>query len=170
VIAMAVGCALLIATGAARRLGAHVWAWTTASRRDDRGVADGDIELADLIGLGLSSGMTFAGAARAAASFIGGATEALIVRVLRDPHHSPSGALDRLFATVRASAASGAPVLAAVDGYAASRRSEDRAAALVAVRKLPVKLLFPLALLILPGFVLLTVGPVVAGAVQRLGL
>jgi hypothetical protein len=33
-----------------------------------------------------------------------------------------------------------------------------------------VKLLFPLSLLILPGFLLLTVGPALLGGLQRLGL
>jgi hypothetical protein len=35
---------------------------------------------------------------------------------------------------------------------------------------LPVKLLFPLALLILPGFLLLTVGPALLTGLNRLGV
>jgi pilus assembly protein TadC len=33
-----------------------------------------------------------------------------------------------------------------------------------------VKLLFPLALLILPGFLILTIGPALLGSLERLGL
>jgi hypothetical protein len=66
--------------------------------------------------------------------------------------------------------ASGAPVLDAVERYGEERRAEDRAAREAALRRLPVLLSFPLALLILPGFVLLTVAPALSGAVERLGL
>jgi hypothetical protein len=66
--------------------------------------------------------------------------------------------------------ASGAPVLEAVERYGEERRADDRSACEAAVRRLPVLLSFPLALLILPGFVLLTVAPALSGALERLGL
>src|SRR5262249_61811383 len=47
----------------------------------------------------------------------------------------------------------------AVEARAASRRRSEEA-----IRRLPVKLVFPLVLCILPAFALLTVAPLVAGA------
>jgi pilus assembly protein TadC len=43
-----------------------------------------------------------------------------------------------------------------------------RALGVEAARKLPVKLTIPLALLVLPGFLLLTAAPAAVGSIQRL--
>jgi tight adherence protein C len=51
----------------------------------------------------------------------------------------------------------------AVEARAASRRRSEEA-----IRRLPVKLVFPLVLCILPAFALLTVAPLVAGALGAL--
>ncbi len=75
-----------------------------------------------------------------------------------------------LFVVARRALATGAPLAPAVSGYATALRNEERSRQLTAARRLPVKLLFPLALLILPGFLLLTVGPAVLGSLERLGL
>ena len=71
---------------------------------------------------------------------------------------------------VRRALSTGAPLQPAVSGYATTLRNEERSRELNAARRLPVKLLFPLALLILPGFLIVTIGPAVLGSLDRLGL
>lgn len=66
-------------------------------------------------------------------------------------------------------AASGAPMLEAVASYLAELRLERRTKALEKARRLPVTLMIPLGLLILPGFVLLFVGPILLGSLVELG-
>lgn len=66
-------------------------------------------------------------------------------------------------------AASGAPMLEAVASYLAELRLERRTRALEKARRLPVTLMIPLGLLILPGFVLLFVGPILLGSLVELG-
>ena len=56
---------------------------------------------------------------------------------------------------------SGAPMAGAVAAYLAELQAERRGEALDRVRRLPVTLMLPLGLLILPGFVVLFVGPIV---------
>ena len=66
------------------------------------------------------------------------------------------------------SVVSGAPLQGALAGYLDELRGRHRASALQRARRLPVLLVIPLALLILPGFVLITVGPSVVSAFGRL--
>lgn len=75
-----------------------------------------------------------------------------------------------LMVVVQRALLTGAPLQPAVTGYATMLRNEERTRQLTSVRRLPVKLLFPLALLILPGFLILTIGPAVLGSLQRLGM
>ena len=64
----------------------------------------------------------------------------------------------------------GAPLLPSLERLAVDVRSQRRRAAEEAARRVPVKLLFPLVLLVLPAFALLTVAPLLAGALQGLRL
>jgi pilus assembly protein TadC len=57
---------------------------------------------------------------------------------------------------------------AAVEAFASEQRHAEHNRSLAAARRLPVKLLLPLALLILPGFVILAVGPALARSLARL--
>ena len=75
-----------------------------------------------------------------------------------------------LMVVVHRALLTGAPLEPAVSGYATTLRNEERSRELTAARRLPVKLLFPLALLILPGFLILTIGPAVLGSLERLGI
>ena len=156
-----------------------LWAgWREMARRRSRARhAPDDLPLlVDLTGLGLTAGLTFPAALTAGAEYVDESLAAEVHRVLRDRTigrgsvGTVDGATSGLFGVVDRALVTGAPMLPAVSGYAAALRSEERHRRLVAVRRLPVKLLFPLSLLILPGFLLLTVGPALLGGLQRLGL
>lgn len=133
---------------------------------------DDEALLAELAALGLTAGLTFPAAVEAATAAVPGQVAAKVRRagrLHRDPERTPPDDPGLLLVARRA-LATGAPLLPAVSGYAAALRSEERCRQLNAARRLPVKLLFPLALLILPGFLILTIGPAVLGSLERLGL
>lgn len=75
-----------------------------------------------------------------------------------------------LFAALAASERYGAPLGDALDRLAADGRADRRRRAEEAARRVPVKLLFPLVLCVLPAFGLLTVAPMLAGALGSLRL
>ncbi len=128
--------------------------------------------LADLTVLGLSAGLTFTQAATAAAGSVGGDAASRVLRAIRfRGGNGPADADDpALMVVARRALSTGAPLIPAISGFASTLRSEERARHLTVARRLPVKLLFPLALLILPGFLILTIGPAVLGSLERLGL
>lgn len=134
--------------------------------------------LAELTALGLVAGLDYAGALKRAAQPLSGEIRAEVNGVLRRarltglaPALADAGRHTRRFLRVAARAVdTGAPVRAAVEAYVDDAVADEHARRLAAVRRLPVKLLFPLALLILPGFMLLTVAPALLGSVRRLGL
>jgi Flp pilus assembly protein TadB len=64
----------------------------------------------------------------------------------------------------------GTPLLPALERLAIDARSTRRRRAEEAARRIPVKLLFPLVLCVLPAFGLLTVAPLLAGALDALRL
>lgn len=76
--------------------------------------------------------------------------------------------LRRLVATMARSGRLGTPVRAALRSVAEDLRAARRAGAEERARKAPVKMLFPLVFLILPAFLLLTVGPVVLATLRSL--
>jgi hypothetical protein len=132
---------------------------------------DDRLLLADLAAIGLSAGLTFSGALTAAADHVSEETAIAVRRGLRSGDgRGAEGAAQELFALADRALVTGAPLLASIDGYVHSLRRDERAAAVERARRLPVKLLFPLALLILPGFLLLTVAPAFLAGIQRLGL
>ena len=75
-----------------------------------------------------------------------------------------------LVAALIASERYGAPLAAGLDRLAHEVRADRRRRAEEAARKVPVKLLFPLASCTLPAFGLLTVAPLIASAVRSLRL
>lgn len=152
-------------------LAAAVWA---VARRglSPRVEEDDEALLAELAGLGLAAGLTFPGAIEAAATAVPGDEAVRLRRAVRfhtEPGSVPLGD-PGLFLVARRALATGAPLAPAVSGYATALRNEERSRQLTSARRLPVKLLFPLALLILPGFLILTVGPALLGSLERLGL
>lgn len=131
--------------------------------------------MAELVGLGLSAGLTLSQALTAARPFVHSDLAAEVGDVLRRAARGGLGqalaAADghgrRLYAGAARAVVTGAPLAPAVDAFVREAIAEQRAADLESARRLPVRLMLPLALLILPGFVLLTVGPTVLAALDR---
>ena len=161
----------ILALGGRRSLAAVVG--ERLARRRTRQAQRGDdrLLLADLTAIGLSAGLTFSGSLTAAVDHVSEETARTVRRGLRSGDgNRTEGAAKELFALADRALVTGAPLLASIDGYAQSLRRDERAAAVERARRLPVKLLFPLALLILPGFLLLTVVPAFLAGIDRLGL
>lgn len=78
------------------------------------------------------------------------------------------GRCSRLFGLLARAHTTGASVADAIAGYVEEQRESHRLKVTEAARRLPIKLTVPLALLILPGFVVLTVGPSVLESARRL--
>ena len=146
------------------------WAHRRLSRRPSH--PDDEAVVAEVIALGLSAGLTFPNAASIAAAAAPGPVSSHLTRSIR-MHSGASagpGGSSGLFIVARRALSTGAPLVAAVSDYAAARRRDEQSRQVSAARRLPVKLLFPLSLLILPGFLVLTVAPAFLGGLDRLGL
>lgn len=147
-------------------------------RRRARLVDDELPLLGDLVALGLTGGASFAGAMAAAARHLRSPLAVEVREMLRRSHRNGSamvleggsGAAGRLYRLAGRALVTGAPLAAAVEAFSDELREERRARRLAEARRLPVLLMFPLALLMLPGFVLLTVAPAVVGALERVAL
>ena len=148
----------------------------SAQRRATRAAAAEVAVLADLVVLGLTAGYGFAGALAGAAAELESTLRTEVELVVRSAQfHGTAAVLEEasghampLYRVAGRAVRTGASMLESVSAFAVDRRAADHAAALERVRKLPVKLLFPLALLVLPGFLLLLVAPALAGTFDRL--
>ncbi|HEX5630774.1 MAG TPA: type II secretion system F family protein [Acidimicrobiia bacterium] len=147
---------------------------STAARR----AADEDVVLlVDLVALGIAAGHTVRRALAAAMPHLHPllVTEvaALLETMDRDGTGgaltTAAGRLAELGRVCAAAAVSGAPLGPAVAAYADRLRHVRHEERIARARRLPVRLLLPLALLILPGFVVLAVGPALLQALARLG-
>lgn len=148
-----------------------------ATKRTQAEASQADVTvLSELTLLGLSGGLTFSASLDQAAGHVVGPLQREVRGVLRKASLSgvaagfglASGDAAGLYHIAGRAAVTGASVSSAVAGFVDERRAVEAAEALAKARRLPVRLLFPLALLILPGFMVLTVGPAVVGAVARL--
>jgi hypothetical protein len=173
-VAVAAGLLLLLAApivGLVLLLGLGAWMLARRVLRPNTEEND-EALLAELAALGLTAGLTFPAAVEAATAAVPGDESVRLRRAVR--LHAEPGSIPSedsgLFVVARRALTTGAPLAPAVSGYATALRNGQRSRQLTAARRLPVKLLFPLALLILPGFLLLTVGPAVLGSLERLGL
>lgn len=93
-----------------------------------------------------------------------------VADALADVPARTSEDLRPLVAALVASDRYGAPLGDALDRLAADVRADRRRRAEEAARKVPVKLLFPLVCCVLPAFGLLTLAPLIAGALAALRL
>jgi pilus assembly protein TadC len=145
--------------------------------------ASGLADVVDLLALAVGAGLTVALAVDAVARRATGPLAAELGRVreevalgrrladaLEDLPARCGEAVRPMVAALVASERYGAPLAASLDRLAHEVRLERRRRAEEAVRKVPVKLLFPLVTCTLPAFALLTVAPLLASAVRSLRL
>ncbi len=124
----------------------------------------------------LSGGFSLAGALAVARPRLGSELGDTIERLLREAAttglgpalQSATGVGGRLFRQLGAAQVTGAPVVVSLTAYASELHEAQRAKALQQAARLPVRMVVPLTLLMLPGFVLLTVGPTILSAFTRL--
>ncbi|NIA24998.1 MAG: hypothetical protein GWP04_05460 [Gammaproteobacteria bacterium] len=126
--------------------------------------------------IGLSAGLSLASVMEVAADELGPEPAAELRAVLRRSRvvglatalATADGFSRRLFHRLARAHMTGAPTIGTIAAFIEEHRTVQRAEVLERLRRLPVTLTVPLALLILPGFVLLTLGPTVANIVQQL--
>lgn len=170
------GPPLVLALGLATAVGRQVLV-RAHERRRQRQARDGIADLAELVALGLAAGHNLHGALRTAGRHTVGELGTEVDAVLRRATHrglSPAlhtadGAAAEFFAAMGRALDRGAPLIDVATAWGSQRRAADHAAAIERIERLPVVLLFPLALLVLPGFMLLLVTPAVVTAIERFG-
>ena len=137
--------------------------------------ADDVAMMATLLGLALRSGLSINSGLRWVAPYLPDPLAAEVRAALRSAtlsglgpalrsHDGPAGGL---FAILARSVETGAPAAEMIDGYVERADAEAKAQAVAGARRLPVKLLFPLALLMLPGLVLMVSGPALLEVFSR---
>jgi type II secretory pathway component PulF len=131
---------------------------------------------ARIVLVGLTAGLPLRGTLELAAGRTQGEVAAELTQVVRRSRqegiaqaltHWSGPCTSSLLTRLAMATASGAPMLDAVASYLAELRLKRRTEALDKARRLPVTLMIPLGLLILPGFVLLFVGPVLIGSLTE---
>ncbi len=139
---------------------------------------NGPLLLADQVALGLRAGLTLEGALRAAVPDLPPNLQADVGGVLRRARSrgmaaalaAAAGDGGPLYRITERAVRTGASLAAAVEALAGELRHEDHSRRVADARRLPVRMLLPLALLILPGFVLALVGPALLGGLARLDI
>ena len=183
---VAAALGLLVAPPLAPLAAAAVWLLPTFRRRRGRRRSEAAVlrslpEVVDLLVLAAGAGLTVPLAVTAVARRSTGPVAVELARVLDEVGlgRRLADALDdvptRLGESVRplvacllASERYGAPLLDRLVRLAVEARAERRRRAEAAARRVPVKLLFPLVCCTLPAFGLLTVAPLLAGALSTL--
>jgi len=172
--------AAVLAVGA--YLGIPAWRrWSSARSAREELVAELPW-LAGLVRLGVGAGLPVGRALHEAVSRTSGpASEALADALARARRGaSLADAIEGLrpvlgeegrplVAALVASVRHGAPVGPALEAAAVDLRTRARRRAEVRARKVPIRMLFPLVTCILPAFILLSVVPMVGGALRELG-
>ncbi len=139
--------------------------------------AEGEIELlTHSLLIGLSGGLSPAAALKASREMLGSGLGTEVDTILRRSVRqglassllNATGVGGRLFRQVGAAHLSGAPLSLALTALATEHRAAARAKAMEAARRLSVKMMVPITLLMLPGLLILMVGPLVLPAVARL--
>ena len=146
-----------------------------AMRRAKRMSRSDELLALELVAAGVGAGVTFDVALTTAASEIGGDVARSMMGRLRTFRHDVERSgddhpIDRLMALARRSEVSGSGLADELRVLAETESAVDAAATAERLARLPVTMLFPLALLILPGFILVTVAPALIGGITRLGL
>lgn len=147
----------------------RIWRRNPSRRLRLREVPVQQALLARILLVGLTAGLPLTSALELARGFVHGEVAVETAAVVRRARRqgmalalSEAGPLTRpLLSRLAVATASGAPVAEAVADHLVEVRQVRRTVALERVRRLPVTLMIPLGLLILPGFVVLFVGPIV---------
>jgi Flp pilus assembly protein TadB len=134
--------------------------------------------LADLTALALTGGLGIRPALEIAAGAVGGPVAVEVESLLRRARvdgmaavmTGAGGAGKELYRVVGRSIATGAPLVDQVARIADEMHADNGARKLEQVRRVPVAMLFPLTLLILPGFLLMTIAPALLDAFLHLEL
>lgn len=132
--------------------------------------------LCDLMALSLTGGLGMQAALELAATETGGRIGAEVAGAIRSVRvggmavvmSTAEGIGRPLYRTLGRAAATGAGILQPVTELADRLNADLAARQLEAVRRKPIAMLFPLTLLILPGFLLLVVAPAILEALGRL--
>jgi len=151
--------------------------WRSIRRQRSHGRRRGEDVLItlDLLSLGTTAGLPFLAAASVASTEVGGPVatdlDRAVARVSAGLGHSlDDGPLARAFDAADRSALSGAALGDSLVDLAQDARGDQAAIERQRIERLPVKLLFPLAFLILPGFVLVAVVPSIVSGIGQLTL
>lgn len=149
-----------------------------ASRRRarEREAAEDLALLGELVLMGLTAGLPLRVALERARGELGPELGGEVEGLLREAGRvglaaalaRDGGRARRLYLRLARAHLTGAPLALTVASFVHEERDAERARHLEAARRLPVRLMVPLALLILPGFALLTVGPSLLAALERL--
>jgi tight adherence protein C len=150
--------------------------WARRPREDRTWYRDRPDQLGQVLYIALSAGLPVAAALEFAAREIDPAEAVQVHSALRNARNQGlaaaltgvEGKAESLFGALARAQLTGSSAIKAVASFVDEERKNRRARAAEAAQRLPVKLTVPLALLILPGFVLLTVGPTVVSMFQRL--
>jgi Flp pilus assembly protein TadB len=158
-----------------------LWIARVATRRQ-AAVSRQTLDFVELLVAATEAGLPAASAFRRAAALQGGALGEELSRAAREidlgvdwraalghlVERTEASGLRRLSATLTRAHRLGTSARGSLRAIADELRSERRARAEESARRAPVKMLFPLVFLILPAFLLLTVGPVLLATVRSL--
>ena len=151
-------------------------------RAEQSSVRSEQILAADLVASGVEAGVSFDEAVSVAMDFVPTSVASEMRTMARLSHRAsgPSGdalvdgddrsVVDEMFRLSRRSSATVAPLVQGLRSLAEAERARDAADRLERLERLPVKLLFPLAFLILPGFLLVAVAPALGSGISKLSL
>ncbi len=147
-----------------------------AIRRHRRSTLDTEMDVLlalDLLALAVTAGLPFPAAVRIVMRWVGDGTRRRLGAALRRidaglSHAIEDGLLAEAFDAAERSEVTGASLSGTLTDLAGRAREEQAATARERLEKLPVKLLFPMAFLILPGFILVAVVPTIVSGLSRL--
>ena len=179
---LAIGAGLIVVQPLVAVLAAITWLALSrrhseaARRRAVESAEDGEALLAHTLLVALSGGLNLATGIGAVRHRLDPGLAVAVDRLLREARRdglgmalqSARGPAAQMFRQLGAAHVSGAPMVLALSSYAHELHERRRAESVQAARRLPVKMVFPLTLLMLPGFVLLTIGPTAVTSFQRL--
>ena len=158
-------------------LGGAVMLWGSSIPRPTRSKEFPLAHLAALLEVAVAGGLSVFGALREVAALVGGEAAAEVNAALRaarsvglaealQSNHGPLAPLLRPLARPVRTGAAAQPVLSGLRRSIEAQQLTDLEARL---ERLPVKLVFPLALLMLPGLLLMIVAPSLLDVFSRLG-